>query len=92
MEWPARGVRNLVELRSYIVSESGETAAAVSRRILDAVELLTEHPEAGRPGRIPGTRELVIPRTPFLIPYRIKRGRVELIAALHGHQEWPKRL
>ena len=43
------------------------------------------------PGRIVGTRELVIPSTPFIIPYRIEGELLELLAVLHGRQKWPKR-
>jgi toxin ParE1/3/4 len=46
-------------------------------------------PAMGRPGRIAGTRELVVPDTPYVIPYRVRRERLELIAVFHGHQKWP---
>ncbi len=64
----------------------------VAQRILNSVELLKTQPEMGRPGRVVGTRELVVPNTPFLIPYRVRRERLELIAVFHGHQKWPKTL
>jgi toxin ParE1/3/4 len=53
------------------------------------VELLQSHPEMGRPGRLPGTRELVVPDTPYIIPYRVRRERLDLLAVFHGHQRWP---
>jgi toxin ParE1/3/4 len=56
------------------------------------VDLLESHPEIGRPGRIIGTRELVVPNTPFVIPYRVRQERLELIAVFHGRQKWPSRL
>jgi plasmid stabilization system protein ParE len=46
----------------------------------------------GRPGRVLGTRELVVPDTPYVIPYRVRRERLELIAVFHGRQKWPGRL
>jgi toxin ParE1/3/4 len=46
----------------------------------------------GRPGRVLGTRELVIPDTPYIIPHRVRRERLELIAVFHGHQKWPSKL
>lgn len=53
--------------------------------------MLADHPEAGRGGRLDGTRELVIPRTAFLLIYRIdeKAQRVEILRLLHGAQKWP---
>jgi len=61
-------------------------------RIFSAVELLERYPAAGRPGRIPGTRELVIVPTPFLIAYRTRRGTIEILALLHGARKWPDAL
>ena len=46
----------------------------------------------GRPGRVLGTRELVIPDTPYIIPYRVRGDRLELIAVFHGRQKWPAKL
>ena len=43
----------------------------------------------GRPGRLRGTRELVISRTPFIAIYRVKGRRIEVIRLLHSSQQWP---
>jgi toxin ParE1/3/4 len=90
--WSPRAVRHLVDLRAYIEKDSEQSAAAVAKRILEAVELLESQPEMGRPGRVLGTRELVIPDTPYIIPYRVRRDRLELIAVFHGRQKWPAKL
>ena len=77
-------------LSSQPLNDSRLCSAA--RRILEAVDLLEPQPEIGRPGRILGTRELVVPRTPYLIPYRVRKGRIELIAIFDGHQQSPGKL
>jgi toxin ParE1/3/4 len=87
--WSRRAIRHLVYLREYIEKDSEQNAALVAKRILKAVDLLQGHPEMGRPGRVVGTRELVVPGTPYLIPYRVRRERLELIAVFHGRQKWP---
>jgi len=47
-------------------------ARRVVLRILHDVEsLLPENPHMGRPGRVPGTRELVIAQTPYIVPHRV---------------------
>ena len=76
------------------ISESGfprvtRNAALVAERILRAIDVLATQPQMGRPGRVPGTRELVIPDTGFIIPYRGRGERLELIAIFHGRQRWP---
>jgi toxin ParE1/3/4 len=45
--------------------------------------LLSENPQLGHPGRVPGTRELVIPKTPFVIPYRVRDDVLEVLRAYH---------
>jgi toxin ParE1/3/4 len=87
--WSRRAIRHLVYLREYIEKDSEQNAALVAKRILKAVDLLQSHPEMGRPGRVAGTRELVLPGSPYLIPYRVRRERLELIAVFHGRQKWP---
>ena len=64
----------------------------LSLRIIEAVELLTEQPGIGRPGRIEGTRELVINGTPFLVPYRQKDGYIEILRVYHHARCWPDTL
>ena len=90
--WSRRAIRHLIALRNLVAKDSEQNAAEVAKRILDAVELLPSHPALGRPGRLPGTRELIVPNTPFVIPYRFRRERGELIAVFHGRQRWPEKL
>ena len=86
--WSRRAIQHLVALREFIAKDSEQNVAAVASRILKAVDLLQRHPEMGRPGRIFGTRELVIPDTPYIIiPYHVRRERLELIAVFHGRQK-----
>jgi toxin ParE1/3/4 len=89
--WSPRAIGHFVHLREYIEHDSEPNAAMVANRILQAVELLQFHPEMGRPGRILGTRELVVPDTRYIIPYRLRGDRLELIAVFHGRQKWPAR-
>jgi addiction module RelE/StbE family toxin len=90
--WSRRAIRHLESLRAYIAKDSEQNAALVAIRILKAVDLLRAQPDRGRPGRVLGTRELVVPNTPYIIPYRVRRERLELIAVFHGRQKWPVRL
>ena len=87
--WSRRAIRHLVALRAHIAKDSERNAALVASRILKAVELLQTHPEIGRPGRLVGTRELVGPDTPYIIPYRMRREALEMMAVFHGRRQWP---
>ena len=54
-----------------------------------AVSRLADFPESARPGRVQGTRELVVPATPFIVVYRVEATGVVILRALHGAQKWP---
>lgn len=90
--WSRRAIRHLASLREHIAEGSEQNAALVAQRILQAIDLLKTQPGMGRPGRVAGTRELVVPGTPYIIPYRVRGARLELIAVFHGRQRWPKKL
>jgi len=60
------------------------------QRIVDLVEnQLTRMPDSGRPGRVPQTRELVIVGSPYFVPYRVLRDRLEIPRVIHGARRWP---
>ncbi len=90
LEWTRRAARDLREIRAYISRDNPRAAEAVAREILGAVERLVDFPASGRPGRKANTRELVVAGTPFVIPYRVAEGVVEILAVIHGAQR-PRR-
>lgn len=90
--WSARAVAHLEALRAWIARDRPRADADVAATLIAAVELLGEHPNVGRPGRVAGTRELVVPGTPFVIPYRVRGEQVEVVAVFHGRQRWPESL
>ena len=90
--WSPRAIGHLAALRDYIARENPGAAARTARTLLAAVDRLAELPNLGRPGRVSGTRELFVPGTRYLIPYRVRGERLEIIAVFHGRQRWPKRL
>lgn len=89
--WSPRAIGHLADLRAYITRENPDAARRVAMTLLAAVERLAEWPNLGRPGRMAGTRELVVPGTRYVIPYRLRGNRLEIIAVFHGRQRWPKR-
>jgi addiction module RelE/StbE family toxin len=88
--WTRRARRHLQAAYEYWARQSSESAAdEMLERIFCAVELLENHPQIGRQGRISGTRELVLTPLPFLLAYRVRRARIEIIALLHAARKWP---
>jgi toxin ParE1/3/4 len=88
--WSREAIQDLISLRAYIAEESPAGARRVVLRILDNVEhLLPDNPHIGRPGRVPGTRELVIARTPYIVPYRVLGEAIQILRVYPGARRWP---
>ena len=87
--WTKSSVSDLVHIREYIEIENPTASSKIANLILETVEQLIEFPNLGRPGRVRGTRELVISNTPYLIPYRIQNEEIQLLRVLHGRQDYP---
>ncbi|MBI1986597.1 MAG: type II toxin-antitoxin system RelE/ParE family toxin [Rhodospirillales bacterium] len=87
--WSKTAVDDLKSLRAYIRQHNPRAAAGMARTILARVENLADFPAQGRPGRVPHTRELVIPDTPFLVVYTVAGTTIQIIAVLHAARKWP---
>jgi toxin ParE1/3/4 len=90
IRWTEQAGRNLDDVEAHIAQDNPETALQVVLTIIRAVEQLLVYPNLGRPGRVPGTRELVISGTPFLVPYRVRREAIEILRVFLGAMRWPK--
>ena len=90
IRWLRAALRNLDEQVAYIARDDPEAALRVAACVRGVIERLARHPSLGRLGRVPGTRELVVSGTPFVIPYRVRSGQVEILRVLHGAQRWPE--
>ena len=89
--WSPEAIDDLAALRAYIEQENPAAAQRIARHILQNVDtLLVSNPSIGRPGRVPGTRELVIPRTPFIVPYRVIGNTIQILRVFHGARRWPE--
>jgi toxin ParE1/3/4 len=89
--WSPEAIADLEALRAYIAQDDPAAARRVVLHIIHNVEtLLPDNPEIGRPGRVPGTRELVIPRTPFIVPYRLVGRTIQVLRVFHGARRWPE--
>ena len=89
IRWTPTAARDLEDVRDYIAQDSEDAAMATVERILAGIEALSRHPQLGRGGRVPGTRDLVMP--PYVAVYRIVKGVVEIHSILHGARPWPGR-
>ncbi len=93
VKWLRKALKNLDHEAEYIAQDDPVVARRIVQRIRQAVNQLTDHPAQGRPGRIHGTRELVVPKTRYIIPYRVRPSlnRVEILRVFHTSRQLPKR-
>jgi toxin ParE1/3/4 len=82
---------DLRDIRRFLRMRAGSSVARrIGAQIVKAVNALAETPNRGRRGRWSGTRELVITGTPYLAPYRVRGGTIEILRVFHGAQRWPE--
>lgn len=87
--WSAPAIDDLEVIQKYIFPRNPQAAQGMVRRIFEAVLILESMPYTGRHGRISGTRELVIPKTPYIVPYRVSNERLEIIRVYDARRKWP---
>jgi len=86
-----QATQQLDQAHDYIaLSNSEEVAARITLHIATSVQQLATFPMSGRPGRVPGTRELVISNSPFIVAYCVEKERIVILAMYHGAQQWPE--
>jgi addiction module RelE/StbE family toxin len=92
LKWTDLANDDLDQVEAYIAQENSIVVAIdVVLKIIDTAELiLSNHPEAGRSGRVKNTRELVINGAPFIVIYRELKTlqRIEILRVLHDAQQW----
>jgi len=85
IKWLRKALKNLDDEAEYIAQDDPQAAQEVVKRIVQTVSLLNDNPSMGHPGRLPGTHELVIPNTRYIVPYRVRPRlqRIEILRVFH---------
>jgi len=91
VRWLRKALRNLDDEATYIAADDTAAARLVVRRVLAAVAMLAKQPGLGRPGRVPGTRELIVAKTRYIVPYRVRGETVEVLRVFHTSRRLPER-
>jgi toxin ParE1/3/4 len=89
--WLRTAERNLEEQLECIGERNARAASTLADKIAASVARLADHPLTGRPGRVVGTRELVVPGTPYIAVYAVRVDYVRIHRVLHVAQRWPPR-
>lgn len=91
VRWLSRALHNLADEADFIAIDDPKAAGLAVSRVLDAGQSLAQQPGIGHPGRVPGTRELVVPRTRYIVPYRVRGDTVEILRLFHTARRLPER-
>ena len=90
ISWTQKAIVNLDSAMEYIATDSSAAASRVAQKIWNSVQLLADQPSLGRPGRVAGTRELVISGLPYIVVYAEQDGMVVILRVMHTSLKWPK--
>ncbi|MFN4090551.1 MAG: type II toxin-antitoxin system RelE/ParE family toxin [Alphaproteobacteria bacterium] len=89
VRWSASARAGLLEISRYLADRNPYAGERIVARLLVRAVDLATNPSQGRPGRVAGTRELVVTGTPYLLVYRVTATYVEILRVLHGRRQWP---
>lgn len=90
VRWLAKALAGLEAELGHIAAEDADAARRIAVVVRERTESLVRFPESGRPGRVAGTRELVLARLPFIIPYRVRGEEVQVLRFFHTSRKPPE--
>jgi len=93
IRWLRKALKNLDDEAEYIAQDDPKAAQQLVQWIVQTVSLLKDNPSLGHPGRLSDTRELVIPNTRYIVPYRVRprQQRIEILRVFHSSRKMPGR-
>jgi toxin ParE1/3/4 len=102
VRWSPAAAEDFFRIIEFIRRENPVAAQRVAKTIYEIAGSLASFPNKGKSGRVEGTRELPLPRLPFVVVYRVVSSSgfvstnpetpeiiVEIANVIHGAQKWP---
>lgn len=89
--WTDEALGDLEDILAYYYLEaSPRTAAAVERRIIGEIKSLPPYPERLRESdRVPGARELVVNKLPYVVFVQVKEDAIVVLNVVHTKRKIP---
>jgi plasmid stabilization system protein ParE len=91
VRWLQKAISNLDSEADYIAEVNASAAAEMFVYVKAKVDELGDYPSMGRPGRVPGTRELVIDHYPIVVPYRVIGDELHVLRVFHTRRKPPNK-
>ncbi|WP_043769171.1 type II toxin-antitoxin system RelE/ParE family toxin [Algiphilus aromaticivorans] len=86
--WTREAAADRSQIRAYIAQDNPSAALSLDEQISAKASSLADHPDLGRPGRVAGTRELVVHEN-YIAVYDVTSGQVRILRVLHAARRWP---
>jgi plasmid stabilization system protein ParE len=93
VSWTRWATNQWLESFEYLQRENPSAAASrIGASVVETIAMLAAHPHAGQIGRIAGTREFAVPRSPFVIGYELdlRENVLRVLTVYDGRRRWPK--
>ena len=87
--WTPEAMKDREAIYEYIEADNPVAALDLDELIRDKTNALVEHPKRYKPGRAPGTREMVV-HPNYVVIYRETKTEVAILRVLHARQQWPR--
>ena len=88
LEWRLAARADLLAIVDYISDDNPDAAQRLKDEIEAKVAKFQARPKLFRPGRVPGTREMVV-RPNYIVIYAFDAYKVSMLWVLHTAQQWP---
>lgn len=89
IRWTPAAAENLEHIKDYLTEHHPQFTQSTVLELYEAICSLKTYPRRGRPGREEGTRELVLPRLPYIVAYRVGEQSIEVLHIFHSAQSRP---
>ncbi|MDF4275702.1 type II toxin-antitoxin system RelE/ParE family toxin [Vibrio parahaemolyticus] len=90
IKWLKKALVNLEQSAEYLHEYNPRSSREFVQEVYDLTNLLKTNPAMGRTGRVFGTRELILNKYPYLIPYRIKDNCIEILRVFPTRMSQPE--
>lgn len=89
VKFSASSLKDLKSIQEYICESNVEAAKEVVAHIIEKIEtVIVPNPSAGRAGRVLRTREIVISKYPYIVPYQVRDDIIYILRVLHTSRKW----
>jgi toxin ParE1/3/4 len=89
--WTTSARQDINGIWDFLAQQEPDAAELVESKILKAVEGLVQFPGRGKPGRVRGSRELVVKGLPYVVVYLVVESEIVILRVLHAKQKWPRK-